>query len=116
MATKTSAASLRKAALELADVTEGVACEGTVLESRTVKVGNKAFAFIREKEARLKLSDSLDEAKRHATQHPDDCEVGATGWVKCSVGAATSPSAAVMKRWLKESHALMSAPAKKKRR
>jgi hypothetical protein len=45
------AAMLMKIARALPDVTEGVACEGTALESRTFKRGTKAFLFVGTKDA-----------------------------------------------------------------
>ncbi len=37
---------LRKLALALPEVEEGVSCAGTALERRTVKVRDKAFVFL----------------------------------------------------------------------
>ena len=45
----------------LPDVTEGVACAGTKLESRTFAVGKKSFLFVSASEMRLKLDASAAE-------------------------------------------------------
>lgn len=114
MPKRTSPESLRKVALRLDAVTEGVACEGTALERRTVKAGTKAFVFIGASEAMLKLDASLAEATAFAAKAPDHCRVGAGGWVKISVGQKESPSQDVVARWIGESYALASKPAAKK--
>jgi len=105
---------LRKMALALDSVDEGVACAGTALESRTYRVKKKAFLFISTKDARLKLEKSKAEAKQLGF------EMGAQGWVKLPLDGL--PPAAVLARWIAESHALLAggaapkkAPAKKRR-
>ena len=108
MAKRTSAESLRKVALLLDDVSEGVACEGTALERRTVKIGTKAFVFIGANEAMLKLEDSLAEANDLAAKEPEHCRVGSGGWVKISIGKKESPTQDVVTRWLGESYRLAS--------
>jgi hypothetical protein len=86
-------------------IEEGVACAGTKLESRTVKVRGKAFAFFGPDTLRLKLGSSLAEAQTFAAQSPDACSAGAGGWVAVRF-AAGAPPAAVLRRWLDESHGL----------
>lgn len=86
-------------AKSLAAVDEGVACVGTALESRTFRVKGKAFLFVSQREARLKLATSLAEAARLG------CSAGANGWVKIALDA--QPHASVLKRWIAESHALL---------
>lgn len=90
-------------ALALPDVTQGVACAGTALESRTYCVGGKAFLFVSGKDARLKLADSAADATALGLL------VGANGWVKLSLAALPPP--AVMARWIGESHALLAGGA-----
>ena len=68
---------LRAAAMKLPDTEEGIACAGTSLEKRTIKVRGKAFLFIGQTDAMLKLSDSLPIATNLAAQHPDHFKVGA---------------------------------------
>lgn len=89
---------LRSIALALPGVDEGIACAGTALESRTYRVNEKSFLFVSEKTARLKLSASCAEARRLG------CEVGASGWVKLALDGL--PAAGVLRRWIRESHAL----------
>lgn len=85
-------------ALALPAVTEGIACAGTALESRTYSVNKKNFLFVSAKDARLKLSASSAEAERLG------CQVGANGWVRIALGAM--PPASVVRRWIAESHGL----------
>lgn len=113
MPKKTSSESLRKIALGLDAVTEGVACEGTALERRTVKVGTKAFVFIGATEAMLKLESSLAEASAFAEAAPEHCRVGSGGWVKLTIGQKESPAEEVVARWIVESYDL-AASAKKR--
>lgn len=61
-------------------VEEGIACAGTSIESRTLKVCGKAFAFVRPGNLMLKLSDSLGAAKAMAARAPERIKVGASGW------------------------------------
>ncbi len=88
----------------LPGVTEGIACAGTSLESRTWKVNEKAFLFVSKKEARLKLESSIAEARKLGVA------VGANGWAKFALDAP--PPAVVLKRWIAESHAAMGGGAK----
>lgn len=88
----------------LPNVTRGVACAGTALECQTFATNKKAFLFLSKKELRLKLGASTAEAKAAGFV------VGANGWVKVPIEAL--PPAAVMKRWLTESHASMAPKAK----
>jgi hypothetical protein len=96
---------LRAHALRHAGVEEGVACEGTALESRTVKVRGKAFLFLRSGDARLKLGPSLAQAKR-----TPGCKAGAGGWVHVTFEAG--PALGTLKTWVDESYAQL-APAPK---
>ena len=116
---------LRKAALKLPDTEEGIACAGTKLESRTVNVGGKAFVFICDGNARLKLGDSVKEATALAKKEPDRYKVGANGWAQLLYADAAPPTD-LLTRWVAESYHLMApkkaatagkakpAPAKKK--
>jgi hypothetical protein len=91
-------------ATSLPDVTEGVACAGTALESRTYSTNKKAFLFLSEKEVRLELDASGAAAKALGFA------VGANGWARLPIDAL--PSASVLKKWVRESHALMAGPAR----
>ena len=98
---------MRKVAMKLAGVEEGVACAGTPLESRTTKVGGKAFLFLRASEARLKLMASLAAAKALAKKSPARVRVGSGGWVKILLDDADPLPMNVIAKWIAESHALM---------
>jgi hypothetical protein len=87
---------LRKRALRHPDTTEGIACEGTPLEKRTVKVGSKAFLFLGLADAMFKLTDSAKEATRLGLQ------VGKHGWVKVPFNGA--PPLARLEKWVDESY------------
>jgi hypothetical protein len=101
---------LRKFALRYPGTEEGVACEGTPIESRTVKARNKAFLFLTVGHARLKLRESLPEATKLAQKTPDQLQVGSGGWVKASLGAHESTPLDVLERWVGESYRLMTGP------
>ena len=102
---------LRKVALRYPGTEEGVACEGTPVESRTVKARNKAFLFLTIGHVRLKLRESLPEATKLAEKKPDQLHVGAGGWVKASLSADGSTPIDVLERWVGESYRLMAGPA-----
>jgi hypothetical protein len=91
-------------ALRLPDVQQGVACAGTALESRTFTVAGKAFLFVSAKDARLKLTESVHAARERGFV------VGANGWTRLPLDAL--PPAALLRRWIAESHAAMRPPAK----
>ena len=105
---QSSMQALRKFALRLPQSEEGVACEGTALESRTIKTQSKAFLFLRSTEARLKLGKSLKEATKLAAKEPEKYRVGAGGWVLVKFDDATDPLD-VLQRWVAESHGLFGA-------
>ena len=102
---------MQKLALRYPEAQEGIACAGTALESKTVKVGNKAFLFLGEKEVRLKLGESLPEATKLASKAPGRYEVGVHGWVKLTFGDNETPPLNLLKRWIDESYRLL-APKK----
>jgi hypothetical protein len=100
---------LRTAALALPNVEEGIACAGTSLEKRTLKIRGKAFLFLAQSDAMLKLSDSLPTATKLATAHPDQLKVGAHGWTTLRF-AITSLPLSTLQSWIVESYQLF-APA-----
>ncbi len=101
-------ANLDRIARALPGVETGIACAGTSIESRTYKVGGKAFLFVSSKDVRLKLGASAADAKKRGF------EVGASLWVKLL--RASLPPDRVLAKWIAESHALMvSPPARAKR-
>jgi hypothetical protein len=110
--------SLRRIALDLPGTEEGMACAGTPLESRTIKVGGKAFLFLRATELRLKLGASLPQAKKLAAKEPDRCDAGAGGWVKLVLRPGETKPPSFLAGWIVESHGLYAkaggAPASKK--
>jgi hypothetical protein len=107
-------ADLDRIARSLAEVEVGVACAGTSLESRTWKVGGKAFLFVSKKDVRLKLGVSADDARARGFA------VGKTLWATLPLDAL--PPERVLAKWIAESHAAMaptravgSKPAPKRR-
>jgi hypothetical protein len=72
-----------------------------------VKVGDKAFLFLRQREARLKLGASLAEAAALAKKAPERCEAGKGGWVKVVIEDDDVTPLALLQRWVKESYALL---------
>jgi hypothetical protein len=105
---------LRKVAMSLDDVSEGIACEGTALEKRTVKVGGKAFLFLSPTDAMLKLAEvSLSAATKASKKNPN-IRAGKGGWVKITFDDDENPPPASINQWIAESHALMRPAPKKK--
>src|SRR5689334_24763909 len=86
-------------ALALPGVEQGIACAGTALESRTYLVEKKAFLFVSREHARLKLGSSIADARKRGA------EVGSGGWTKLALSEL--PPAAVLRRWIAESHELV---------
>jgi hypothetical protein len=103
---KSTAQALRKIGMRLEGAEEGIACAGTALESVTVKARGKAFLFVRAIDARLKLGDSIGEAKKLAAKDPAHYSAGSNGWVQIKFGDGHAPLPNVMERWIAESHAL----------
>ena len=102
MTPKQAVQALRKAALEYEDVEEGVACAGTAIECATFKVKKKAFLFVNQNNARLRLTKSRAEAARLAKTEPQRYVVGSQGWAK--IFLAKPPALELMLRWLDESY------------
>lgn len=96
-------------AAKLPGVTEGIACAGTALESRTLKIGGKAFAFFGPSELRVKLSRSLPAAERLARTRPGSCVPSAAGWTKCTLGPGMLPLTTLAK-WITESYRMFAPP------
>ena len=107
---------LRRAALRHPDVHEGVSCEGTSLEKRTVKAHNKAFVFLGVADVMVKLRASLPEARRLAKKEPARYKAGAHGWVTARLDG-DGPPLAQLERWIDESYDLIAGdPTSKKKR
>ena len=95
---------LRAFALGYPEAQEGVACEGTALEKRTIKARNKAFVFLGVADMMVKLSDSLAEAEKLASKEPVRYKVGAHGWVTVTWKGGAPPLLDVLERWIDESY------------
>jgi hypothetical protein len=97
----------RKRALGYPEAEEGIACAGTSLEKRTIKVRSKAFLFLGPKDLMLKLGESLAEARIMASREPDRYHAGASGWVKVDLEKHGPPPIEVLARWIDESYRLL---------
>ncbi|MBL9015340.1 MAG: MmcQ/YjbR family DNA-binding protein [Myxococcales bacterium] len=97
------------AAAKLPGAEEGVACAGTALESRTLKIAGKAFAFFGPTDLRVKLSRSLPAAEKLARTKPGSCVPSAGGWTKCTLGPGMLPVSTLAK-WISESYRLFAPP------
>jgi hypothetical protein len=104
--------SLRKLAHKYPDCVEGIACKGTAIECTTFKLKGKAFLFVGRADIRLKLSDSVTEAKKLAAKEPTRYTIGANGWTKITFTEDEPLPLDVVTRWLGESYQLM-APKQK---
>lgn len=98
---------LRAHALQLGGAEEGIACQGTALEKRTVQVKKKAFVFLGADHVMVKLHDSLEDAKRLAAHDPVAYRAGANGWVTIRFVDGQALSVEVVSRWIDESHRLL---------
>jgi hypothetical protein len=98
---------LRRVALRYPEAEEGVACEGTAAQKRTIKARGKAFLFLGVTEAMLKLRESLAEATDLAAEEPNRYRVGAHGWITITLGDARSPMLERLLRWVDESYRLL---------
>jgi hypothetical protein len=96
-------------AAKLPGVEEGIACAGTALESRTLKIGDKAFAFFGPNDLRIKLAQSLVAAQRLAKARPGSCVPSASGWTKCTLGPGMLPISTLTK-WISESYRMFAPP------
>ncbi len=106
--------SLKAFAMKLQETEEGIACEGTAVESATYKVNKKAYLFLRAQDLRLKLQASLPEAEKYVAKEPERYSVGAGGWIKVILQPGGPFPKGLLERWTRESYELMAAkPAKK---
>jgi hypothetical protein len=97
------------AAAKLPGVEEGIACAGTPLESRTLKIAGKAFAFFGPTDLRVKLSRSLPEAQRLAKSRPGSCVPSAGGWTKATLGPGML-GVSTLTKWITESYRQFAPP------
>lgn len=96
-------------AAKLPGVTEGIACAGTALESRTLTIEGKAFAFFGPSVMRVKLARSLPAAEKLARTRPGSCVPSASGWTKCTLGPGMLPVTTLAK-WITESYRMFAPP------
>lgn len=99
---------LRMVALSYPQAELGVACQGTALESSTVKARDKAFLFMSgigpSYTVRLKLCQSQTEAMQLAANEPGRYKLGTHGWTTISFSDSAPPPIELMKRWIDESY------------
>lgn len=89
------------------EVTRGVACKGTKLESTTFGVKNKVFLFVRDQsdpvELRFKLAASASEAQKLSATDKR-VSIGANNWAKLSFSPTDPPALDLVQRWIGESY------------
>ena len=98
------------------DTEESLACKGTVVESATVKVGGRAFLFVRPIHVMMKVDAAMAEVTRMAAKEPERYIPGKSGWItiKLKPGEPTPPLP-MLERWIGESYRLTAgSPAKAK--
>jgi hypothetical protein len=98
--------SLAKVAAALPRVEQGIACEGTAVESRTFKIRGKAFLFLRRGNAMVKLEQSITEANDLGKSGDTLVRAGAGGWTTIKWDDTHPAPMAAMKRWIRESYEL----------
>lgn len=103
MSTHAPIAALEKRGLSYPETSVGVACAGTAIEARTVKVKKKAFLFLREQDVRLKLKDALPEAQSLAAASGGTLEASSNGWIKIDYAKGADVPLDTLYRWVDES-------------
>lgn len=98
---------LAKTALNLKDVATSIACKGTSVERTTYTINKKAFLFLGNADAMVKLQESISDARKVA-----GCKVGASGWTKVTWGPDAVPPLDLLKTWVEESYRLLAPPPK----
>lgn len=104
-----TAQALREFALRYPEAQDGISCAGTSLERATVNARKKAFVFLGNDEARVKLGDSLEEAARLSSREPERYRPGHQGWVSVTLGTGEAPPLELLQRWIDESYRLLAA-------
>jgi hypothetical protein len=99
-------AAIRKVAMGLSGVEEGVSCAGTALERSAFKVKKKTFLFLGTAkdgaiELRLKLADSVTDAEKRGFA------AGAHGWVLLRLEKTTKLPKGLLEKWIGESFRAM---------
>jgi hypothetical protein len=99
-------AALRRFALGYPEVEEAGACTKAAFRAR-----GKSFLFLGTEERAcnlmLKLHDSLPEATSLATDEPERCKVGTSGWVTLTFPLDSPPPRALLERWIDESYRVL---------
>ena len=99
---------LRSIALAIPDCVEGVACQGTPLESHSFGVRGKSFLFLTLHDSgctvRLKLRGSQAEATRLGMESPGRFVLGAHGWATVTLAPGESAPSGLIERWIDESY------------
>lgn len=98
---------LLRIGLKHPDAEENLACKGTVVESATVKVGGRAFLFVRPIHVMLKVDAAMAEVTKMAAKEPERYIPGKGGWItiKLKPGEPTPPLP-MLERWIGESYRL----------
>lgn len=104
-------ATMRTAALAFPETQEGIACAGTSLEKRTIQVRGRAFVFLSEADAMLKLGNSLALASEMASKKPHIYKVGAHGWVVVKFSDTEALPVNLLVDWIGESYRLLAPKA-----
>jgi hypothetical protein len=95
---------LRAFALQYPEAQEGIACEGTPIEKRTIMARNKAFLFLGVSDAMLKLRDSVPAATALASDQTGRVKVGAHGWITVKLDDGGTPPLELLEAWIDESY------------
>jgi predicted DNA-binding protein (MmcQ/YjbR family) len=100
---KQAAAALRKFALSFPETHED-----HPWGECAVKVGKKAFLFMRSDKTGLSLSTKLVESNEEALEHdfakPTAYGLGKSGWITASFGPKDKVPVALLERWIDESY------------
>ena len=103
-----TADALRELALRHPDVEQGVACKGTALESTTFGTRKKVFLFLGTvpggHRLRLRLRESVAEAKKLASRDAKGYVIGPQGWTKLTFDEHDPPPMDLLARWIEESY------------
>lgn len=91
---------------------ESLACKGTVIESATVKVGGRAFLFVRPIHIMMKVDAAMAEVNKMAAKEPERFIAGKGGWVTIKLKPGQPvPPLPMLERWIDESYRLTAGAA-----
>lgn len=97
---------LKHHALRFPEAEEGISCNKSSFKAR-----KKAYCYLGLKDdsfnLMVKVSPSLEEAKRLEAAQPDCFSVGSAGWVKAEFTADQTPPIELLKKWIEESCRLL---------